>query len=254
MMYNQKLVCCLKANGKILREFNDEVKIPFGSEYSILIKNLHNRRAQVRISIDGVDTLGGRALIVNSNSEHELSRFVNDLNSGNSFKFIERTSGIEQHRGIKMDDGIIRITFQYERIQPIFRNAQSYDNNIMYCADPMRSISKGVSYSGQCSTTVMNWLDNDQPRGIVSNAANIVNDVGITVPGSISHQKFNEVRSFDVESEEHVMVLRLSGFVEGKEVIQPITVKTKPKCVTCGKQNKATAKFCVECGTALQII
>ena len=26
-----------------------------------------------------------------------------------------------------------------------------------------------------------------------------------------------------------------------------------PKCVTCGKQNKAHAKYCVECGTALEI-
>ncbi len=253
MMYNNKLVCCLKANGKILREFNDEVKIPFGSEYSILIKNLHNRRAQVRISIDGVDALGGRALIVNSNSEHELSRFVNDLNSGNSFKFIERTSGIEQHRGIKMDDGIIRITFQYERIQPKFRNIQSYEDNIIFCADPLRSVySKGLNGSIQCSTAGMAWSGNDQTRGVA--ASNVINDVGITVPGSISNQKFNEVSGFDVEVEEHIMVLRLSGFVEGKEVIQPITVKTKPKCTICGKQNKATAKFCIECGTALQII
>ena len=38
MMYANKLVASLKANGKILREFKDNVYIPFGSEYSFLLK------------------------------------------------------------------------------------------------------------------------------------------------------------------------------------------------------------------------
>jgi len=40
---------------------------------------------------------------------------------------------------------------------------------------------------------------------------------------------------------------------DNKAIREPITVKAKPKCTTCGKQNKATAKFCSECGTALVI-
>jgi len=40
---------------------------------------------------------------------------------------------------------------------------------------------------------------------------------------------------------------------ENKPVIAPITVKEKPKCQTCGKQNKATSNFCSACGTSLTI-
>ena len=39
MMYLQKLAVAVKVNGKVLREVGDTVYIPFGSEYSILIKN-----------------------------------------------------------------------------------------------------------------------------------------------------------------------------------------------------------------------
>ena len=41
MMYHKKLVASIRTNGKILREFKDTVYLPFGSEYSILLKNLN---------------------------------------------------------------------------------------------------------------------------------------------------------------------------------------------------------------------
>jgi rRNA maturation endonuclease Nob1 len=78
----------------------------------------------------------------------------------------------------------------------------------------------------------------------------IVNDVGITVPGSKSEQKFSTTYVGALESTKHSMVFKLLG---GEYIKQAVTVKHKPKCVTCGKQNKATSKFCQECGTALEI-
>ena len=79
-------------------------------------------------------------------------------------------------------------------------------------------------------------------------------DTGITVPGSKSEQKFQTVHMGLMEAEKHSMVIRLLGDLgNNKPVTKPVTVQHKPKCVTCGKQNKAHAKFCVECGTALEI-
>jgi len=40
---------------------------------------------------------------------------------------------------------------------------------------------------------------------------------------------------------------------DNKPVLQPVNVKMKPKCTSCGKQNKATNKFCSECGTSLEL-
>ena len=81
------------------------------------------------------------------------------------------------------------------------------------------------------------------------------NDAGITVPGSKSDQSFQSVRSFPTEATTHTIVLKLLGETEDNQrVRKAVTVKAKPKCVTCGRVNKATAKFCTECGTSLNIL
>jgi rRNA maturation endonuclease Nob1 len=57
-----------------------------------------------------------------------------------------------------------------------------------------------------------------------------------------------------MEGVQHSMVIKLLGDLGvNKPVTKPVTVKHKVKCVTCGRQNKAHAKFCTECGTALEI-
>jgi rRNA maturation endonuclease Nob1 len=80
--------------------------------------------------------------------------------------------------------------------------------------------------------------------------ASAQSDAGITVPGSKSTQSFQTTTVGAMETDRHVLVFKLAG---GSAVTKPVTVKHKPKCVTCGKQNRATAKFCTECGTALEI-
>ena len=76
----------------------------------------------------------------------------------------------------------------------------------------------------------------------------------ITVPGSKSTQSFQTVTMGVMEAEKHSIVLKLLGETpNNKPVLQPVTVDRKQKCDTCGKVNKAHAKFCVECGTALEI-
>lgn len=120
MMYQQKLVACVKVDGKILRESGDSVSVPFGSEYSIFLKNLNTVRVQVKVSIDGTDATEGSWLVIPPNSSIELERFIKNanMNRGNRFKFIERTGKIEKHRGIGSDDGLVRIEYQTEKVAP----------------------------------------------------------------------------------------------------------------------------------------
>lgn len=81
-----------------------------------------------------------------------------------------------------------------------------------------------------------------------------LNDVGITVPGSESSQKFVSGAWFKTEDTSHVIVLQLRGRMAGKTVKTAITVKGKAKCETCGTTNKSNMKFCGKCGTSLTII
>jgi len=77
------------------------------------------------------------------------------------------------------------------------------------------------------------------------------NDAGITVDGSISNQRFTSVAGFECEASE-VIVLHLVGRKGTAAIPVARTVEHRPTCETCGKKNKATSKFCVECGTAFE--
>jgi hypothetical protein len=298
MMYSNKLVASLKANGKILREFKDTVYLPFGVEYSFLLKNLHTQRALVNIFIDGENIVEG-GLVLDPNREVNLERYVKNgnLTEGNRFKFIERTQAVEDGpRGIKLEDGLIRIEFQYEQPRPVINIADQFwkqyppgvrgmsseypgiidkfsagDANTWLQASgatystnvggQMRGVdfsSNGAATAQAASAQVDKYCAD---KGIISElhdgAATMdcaFNDVGITVPGSKSTQKFQTVTMGTMEAEKHSMVIKLLGETpDNKPVLKPVTVERKPECVTCGKKNKAHAKFCVECGTALEI-
>ena len=120
-MYQNKLAVAIKHNGKILRETKDIVHLPFGSEFSVLVKNLNSKRVKFTLSIDGTNALDDTEIIVNANSETEIKRFIRNgnMDEGNAFKFIERTSAIENGpRGIKVDDGVVRVEFWFEQDKP----------------------------------------------------------------------------------------------------------------------------------------
>lgn len=285
-MYLDKLAVAIKHNGKILRETKDIVHIPFGSEFSVLVKNLNSKRVTVSLHIDGADALDGERIVVNANSETEIKRFIRNgnMNEGNAFKFIERTKSIEDGpRGIKIDDGIVRVEFCFEQDKPEVKVKDIYWEKHHYIErDYWRSpfYTLGSPMYGY-STTNSSIARGDQVLNQVyatsatptMSAANAVvsdvtqteaqtkitailrdNDVGITVPGSKVEQKFTTVYGFIPEATSHTIILRLVGKTGEVEITEPITVKTKPKCSTCGKLNKATSKFCTDCGTALNLI
>lgn len=261
MMYKNKLAIALKSAGKVLREFKDEVYVPFGSEYSIFIKNLNSVRALVTVSVDGEDVGEGTKFVINANDSIDLERFIKNGNyeAGNRFKFIERTDAIEDHRGIGIEDGLVRVEFQFEKppqtsswtyIGGPYYNDYWYRNNGGFAiGGSAGDVGRGQVTFTASSQSVSNSVN------VSSNVSQPVNDAGITVPGSISDQKFVDAGWFPVETETHVVVLKILG--ETKDHVQvrkPVTVRAKPTCETCGRTNQATAKFCAECGTSLQIV
>ncbi len=259
-MYNQKLVASIKANGKVLREFKDTVYIPFASEYSILLKNLNTVRAVVNVFIDGENVVPG-GLVIDPGRTVDLERWIKNgnLSEGNKFKFIERTQAIEDGpRGIKLEDGLIRVEYQFEIPRPVINISNTQWNTPVYGSGVMRGLNGNAgdvawpAGSVTCSATLNSV--SPQAFNVQASGASFKNETGITVPGSKSTQTFQTVTVGALETQVHNIVLKLVGDLgDNKPVDKPVTVKHKPKCVTCGKQNRAHAKFCVECGTALEI-
>ena len=118
MVYSHQFVAAVKVNGSILREAAGKVAVPFGSEYAVYLKNLASVRAMARVEIDGTDATEGTWLVLAPNSSIDLERFIRNgnLQSGNRFKFIKRTSKIEEARGIKGEDGLVRIEYKFEKL------------------------------------------------------------------------------------------------------------------------------------------
>jgi hypothetical protein len=250
-MYNQKLVASIKSKGKVLREFKDTVYIPFASEYSILLKNLNTTRAVVNVYIDGDNVVPG-GLVIDAGRTIDLERWIKNgnLSEGNKFKFIERTQAIEDGpRGIKMEDGLVRIEYQFEIPRPIL-NIPTWNSTTL-----TRGISGSTGdWASPVGATYSTTNASLNSMNVTASAASFQNETGITVPGSKSTQSFQHVTVGTLESTVHNIVLKLVGDLgNNKPVEKAVTVKHKPKCVTCGKQNKAHAKFCSECGTALEI-
>jgi hypothetical protein len=71
-MYKDMLVAAIKVNDKVLREQAEEVHLPFGSEYSIFLKNLNTRDVCVKIEIDGKPAVGDGVVIRPGSSVAEI--------------------------------------------------------------------------------------------------------------------------------------------------------------------------------------
>lgn len=252
MTFNKHFVAVIKANSKILREDRSSehptVYIPFGSEYSILLKNLFSRKACVSVSIDGEDILNGNSLIIDANSEINLERFLkDDLSKGNKLKFIEKTEQISDYRGDKVDDGIVRISYQFEQyVQPVNWNLNRRLNVLEDYWFPTNKYYGNSVVGGD-----INCCANNTDGAVFACASSSFNDNGITVPGSQSNQQFTQGSIGTLESEVHVITLILRGKTANHVVKEPMVI-TKCKCPTCGKLNNGH-KFCLNCGTALQV-
>jgi len=281
-MYANKLAIAIKHKGSVLREFNkDEVYLPFGADYSIFIKNLNSVRAQVKVSIDGKDVTEGVSLIVGAHNYIDLERFIKNgnLGTGNKFKFIERNAAVEAHRGVQVEDGLVRVEWQFERIPPKtytwyhdpaqfllqgrdhpYLNGNQITGGSYSASSSLRGLSGNVEEVEEVATAspyqiqpqaTMNTAGITTPvataspyksRSINLNQIQpqaVVNTAGITAPGAISKQKFTSVSGFLLEDETHVMIFKLLGGVGPKKVKEAVTVKTVRECVACGSRKNS---------------
>lgn len=257
MMYKAGLVAVIVANGKIVREMNSAgtstVYLPFGCEYSIRFKNNEIRRAVVSVEIDGQDALSGNQLVVDANSESEIKGF---LDAGgnvakNAFRFIEKTQEISNHRGDKINDGIVRIEFQFEEPAPVMpynpprlKKAWPDRQPPIWCdSGILRSDNASMGSATFCST-----------KGFACKVNNIqsTNEAGITVAGSHVNQKFGTTYTGRLDPTKHVIVFELKGAKsDGQPIIQPVLTRKKVQCPTCGRHAKSSARFCSNCSTCL---
>jgi hypothetical protein len=278
MTYKDHFVVEVKCAGKILRVQNGAVYLPFGSEYSILLKNLNTKRAAIKVSVDGQDALDHHQLVLDPNDSTELMGFMQGNVARNAFRFIQKTKQIQDHRGDKVDDGLVRVEFAFEKPKPevitktIIHEVHKYPFSYPYVwydhsspswhytyGSTSRGSVRGMSggASGQMIGSVQN---SSMPVGEVNTCYNVSvenlsyqpnKDEGITVKGSEVYQAFNYTSIGELEQAE-VIIIQLKGSGDtGVVVEKPITVQTKLVCKTCGTTSPSNNKYCSNCGTYL---
>ena len=266
-MFKKDLVCVVKSYGKILRERNNgEIYLPFGSEYTLLFKNLNNRKVAIKVTIDNEDVLDGNNLIVNANDSLELQGFLKGNNTTNKFKFIKRTKEIEEFRGVKEDDGIIRVEYWFEKepMMTVTWGSTLVSNDYYpFWATPIYAKynwESPVKITYGNNTGVIGQSENASvfscsSISYSSNSSNIsldstIKEEGITVKGTPVSQHFNSIY-VDLENQSDVINFKLVGCDEetGDELVAPVFVRTKAICETCGKNCKSDEVYCSRCGT-----
>jgi len=285
MVYQDNFVAVVKCGGKVLRERDGTVTLPFGSSYSLLLKNLESRKASVKVSIDGQDVLTGSSLLISPNSETELQGFLDGSTVKNKFQFIQKTKEIQDHRGDKIDDGIVRIEFAFEQARVVERRVDiihdHHHHHDYWWPRPYypRPICPGpYEPTWTCSN-----LSGNTERGLVGDDVQVYNasvqsdptskdvpipmaaptaenvdfslpdlDEGITVKGEETYQPFM-YGSIGTLDPSRVITIRLKGTKRGSVTVEkPVTVQTKLTCSTCGKRSRSANKFCSQCGTFLE--
>jgi hypothetical protein len=255
MMFKSDFVAVLVIGGKILREVRSDlgetvVRLPFGSEYNIRLKNLNTVKAVANVEIDGRNAAQG--IIVEPGKTVELKGFLEGLKVKNRFRFIQKTDEISRHRGDRIDDGIVRITYKFERVwEPVKLTPLRYDypfipnGGIYWSTYTQTTYNTGDSTSGQLNRTVSNT-----PNQIFCNS---VCEPGITVKGSETNQNFVYGDVGFLEETEHAINIKLVGHdrVSGEVFKKPITTQTRIRCSTCGRKWKSRYKFCPNCSTYL---
>lgn len=120
MVYSNKFVMCVLLNGKPQEELaNGMVKLPFGAEYALRFRNKNNRRAVVKLYIDGENVSGG-GYVINANDFIDIKRH-HDVDRAFKFVSLDSADAIEHGKNGPNTDkqkGVIEARFYLEKETP----------------------------------------------------------------------------------------------------------------------------------------
>jgi len=175
MAYNQGCIASIIVDENPIREFNYKnqrtCRVPFGSEYSIRLKNKTSGRCLVSVFIDGTDVLNFHKLILRPNSDIDLERFIDDLIQGRKFKFVSLEEGMktgEIQDPSSKENGVVTIKF-YKEIIP----RSLFNSGCKGGGSSLRGVSN-ASYAS-CNLGAMEFTPQE---------------CGATVEGQVSNQQF----------------------------------------------------------------
>lgn len=279
MAYRDSFAAAILVDGKVQKETSDNtVTIPYGTEYTIRLKNKSRKRSVSDIYIDGRIVVKG--MIVPANDTVDLERFVNDnLNEGNRFKIVRKDdSRVEQPDDSEV--GNLEIRFYLEKDKPEVKVVEhhscahrAFDHCARCCYDhycgicnphrhwpsprdiPYKNTWYGIDLSEKIGEPHFDTVSPKGMRGSTLSSQSVAmnnvqcsttldmanSEAAATVEGSKSFQRF-VTASIDVDYDKPVtLMLKLRG-------VSKIIDTCK-----CGYKRKQADRYCPTCGNELAV-
>jgi len=156
-VYSNHFVMCVLVNGQPTQELaNGVVTLPFGTEYALRFRNKHNRRAVVKIYIDG-ENVSGEGYVVRANNHIDIKRH-HDIDRSFKFVSLDSPDAVDHGKNGPNADkvkGTIEARFYLEKETPaplvvdhhhhyhhhgFYRRKSIYEHPHITCADNDNSI------------------------------------------------------------------------------------------------------------------
>jgi hypothetical protein len=264
-VYSNGFVVSIVVNGRVFEIAKDDtVAVPFGSEYSIRLRNKNNRRAVAKVFVDD-QNVSQDGIVVNAYGFVDLER---PTTTRTKFKFVSQESGEAAAAG-KSDNedrsnGVIRVEWRLEReCRPLIRpmvptnspwrfakggpSGQSFGEFENKTCDVPRGLVGGCVRGGD----ELGFDSDETPRATFGAKGSPLQE-GCTVEGGYSAQNFTEVHVDLEQGDPTVITLVLRGFHQ--ETSRPLVKSKGLHCENCGAlAKKPTAKFCYNCGNRLSV-
>jgi len=208
-MYNSGFALTVRKDGEFLREKNSFgrrlVFLPFGSEYSLFLKNKTNKKAKFQVRIDGKLTApDDNWYVIYPHNTFDLERFMldGDHSSGERFKFVN-VHGSGEEPG-KAENGVITVTVKLEKPNRTIGHPRSIAINKYSTREPppvMRSRPDSPLFGSntvECDNLSFDCMDRVTMTNCSVDSAP-PQEEGVTVGGSHSGQQFNSVEDFETD-------------------------------------------------------
>lgn len=132
MAYREQYVLAVVVNGKIQKETNDVVVLPFGAEYQLRLKNKSRKRAVADVHIDG--RVAAKGVVIQADGTLDLERFVDgsSLSNGPRFK-LAKTSDPKVSQPDDVENGLIHVNFYPEKDPVVTERHVIHEEHKHYC-------------------------------------------------------------------------------------------------------------------------
>lgn len=266
MVYNNRFVLAVLVNGRPQKELaNGTVKLPFGVEYVLRLRNKNNRRALVKILIDG-ENVSGAGYIIPANSYIDIKRH-SEVDKAFKFVALDSEEAIDYGKNGPNEDklkGVIEAQFSLEKEKPQqpfikeihhhhYREKKTYPS-WPYPSYPtywMSTTGHGVSYGSTCTNNpeanILNLSSDKQLEKLSSNNCVSTQSFnskpkeelfdGCTVEGNSTGQEF--VSEYFVSDENWTSVkVFLQGYIPDEPIVQTPSKSKSKKLTDLERENE----------------